>query len=77
MDIFVCLDTLLHDLVDVVDVFSHVLPHVGIQGVLVLLELALFFIQKHACLLQVLVEVQTDLVFEAFLEKEHVVFHHA
>lgn len=77
VDVLVPLDTLPHDLVDVVDVVRHIGPDVGVQGLLVLLELLLLLLQEYARLVKILVEVETHLVLDALLDGEDVVLHHA
>ena len=64
MHIFVCLDALLHDLIDVVDVLSDVLSHVGVQRQLILLELLLLFTEQDSCLLEIFIEVEANLILK-------------
>lgn len=44
MYIFICFDSFLHHLIDIVNILSHVLPNICIKRKLVLLELAFLFI---------------------------------
>jgi hypothetical protein len=66
MNIFIGLDSLLHDFVNIVDILSDVLAHVRVEGQLVLLELAFLFRKKSPCLLQIFVEVEAHLLLYAF-----------
>ena len=75
MHVLVRLHSLLHLLVDIVDVSGHVLAHRSIKCLLILLVLALLLIQQDPRLFEVFIEVEANLLFQALLEEEDVVLH--